>query len=164
VNLLPSAGFDSDVSGWSGNTLLSWAPDDAVQCPISGSLHAKSTASSGSLLSRCFNIPAGPTSYNAGAKVRALPGSAAGAVWLEVYFQTGADCGGNTTFFADGSPTRVVPSSDWSTFTAPTVSGVTGIASVFYELHFLRTEQVSASLDVEIDMAYLAPSPGVGWK
>ena len=117
----------------------------------------------GEVFTICAPISAPASSFNAGLRARTVPGSASGVVWLDIYLQAGADCGGNTLVGTNNYPNRIAASADWSTLAFPQVNGVPGAVSAIYELHLLKTDQTSAAFDVELDMAYLAPSPSVGW-
>jgi hypothetical protein len=167
ANVVPNPGFDSNLDGWGGPG--SWVSDDAVECSSSGSARVTTldTSSVGVSFSAndCFPIVPTSTTYNTGARVRSRPGSAAGVVYLEVYFQSGAHCGGSSVAFVDVRTAAVVtPTTTWTTLANPVISGVTGAASVLFEFHIKKTDQSAAPFDVELDMPYLSPAPGVGWR
>ena len=167
-NVILNPGFDTDLAGWgTPGATATWVADDAVDCPTSGSVRLTTMISQepSAALYHCFPIAPTSSTYNVGARVRRLPGSATGYAYIAIYFQTGANCSGTTVAFFGGPPTVDIASGpDWTTIATPPITGVTGVTSVDYELHFLKTDQTSASLDVEVDMAYIAPSPSVGWR
>jgi hypothetical protein len=86
-------------------------------------------------------------------------------VWVEAYLQSGENCGGGTTAFIDvRQATKVSPTADWTIISNPVITGASGLPSAFFEIHYAKTDQSAAPLDIEVDMAYLAPPPSTGWR
>jgi hypothetical protein len=67
-------------------------------------------------------------------------------------------------FIDSGRATKVSPTSDWTTIVNPVITGASGLPSGFFEVHYAKTDASSPPLDIEVDMAYFAPAPSVGWR
>jgi hypothetical protein len=88
-------------------------------------------------------------------------GIATGQVQFEMLFIPGS-----TTCQAGSaesiSPAATDVGTDWTT--VATRASTVDASSVLFEIYVRKTDQSAEPLDVEIDMAYLAPTPGTGWQ
>jgi hypothetical protein len=168
TNVLTNAGFNSDLTAWNffpiSSATAAWATDDAVGCPSSGSIRIKTpvrTTGTDDLTQGGGCITLEPSArYSAGLRARRL-GTATGGIQIEIQLIPGSsNC--QSGISGSISPPETDIGGDWTSIATPTSTASAN--SALFAIYVRKTDSGPDPFDVEIDMAYVAPSPGVGWQ
>ena len=155
-NLVPGAGFDHDIAGWSDGFMLdkTWQADDGSACPTSGSMHLHAQfrtnpgQSTGVGTFLCVPAQAG-VEYNFGAWLRTYPNTGSGGA-LFLFFTKSPTCDSATQI--SGTQNYPVAGGAFAhaggTITAP--AGTNGV-QVWFTVDFGH--------DLEVDNVYFSPAP-----